>query len=81
MSYVDLIHMKDIMVLNKPVYEVNSDNYLAMGEGTFENFFLEFQVGIELLILLMLVTCPKHQATRMEGSTQLLTGLLCAHLT
>lgn len=70
--------MKDITMLNKPVYEMSNDNYLAMGEGTFENIF---QVGIELLILIMPVTCSKHQATRMEGNTQLLTGLLCAHLT
>ena len=39
MSYVDIIHMKDIMVLNKAVYEMRDDNYLAMGEGTFENIF------------------------------------------
>ena len=40
-----------------------------------------FQVGIEPSISLMPVGCSKHQATRMEGSSQLLAGFLCAHLT
>ena len=41
--------MKDITMLNKPVYEMSNDNYLAVGEGTFENIF---QVGIELFFAL-----------------------------